>query len=87
MLATLGYDRRAVRAQTASTWALLAITYALTEPADDINWVYGLRGSPQRSMSPRAYILLVMAVYPMAFHWPAHAAFARLFPSPSDVRR
>src|SRR5438093_5596751 len=52
MLNTLGYDRRAIRAQTASTWALLVATYALTDPSDDINWVYGLSGSPQRSMSP-----------------------------------
>src|SRR5207244_10917249 len=87
MLNTLGYDRRAIRAQTASTWALLVATYALTDPSDDINWVYGLSGSPQRSMSPRTYLLIVMAVYPIAFHWPAHAAFRRLFSEPADVRK
>jgi hypothetical protein len=82
----LGYDRRAFRTQTACTWMLLVATYALTEPADDINWVYGLSGSPQRSMNPRLYLLLVMLLYPIAFHWPAHAVFRRAFPSPSDVR-
>src|SRR5919198_2769878 len=35
LIARLGYDRRAFRAQTAATWVLLGTTYALTEPADD----------------------------------------------------
>ena len=30
-------------------------------------------------------LLLVMLLYPIAFHWPAHAMFTRLFPSPSDI--
>src|SRR5207302_10892939 len=61
-LGRLGYDRRAFRAQTVATWALLVTTYALTEPADDINWVYGPIGSPQRSLSPRVYLVLLLAV-------------------------
>src|SRR5207247_1887208 len=85
MIARLGYDRRALRAQTAASCVLLVTTYALTTPSDDINWVYGLSGSPQRSIDPRTYLLLVIAVYPLAFHWPAHAAFTRMFPSPQDV--
>src|ERR671936_254563 len=58
----LGYDRRAFRWQMLLTWILLPLTYAVTEPAEDINWVYGLSGSPQRRFDPRAYLLLVMAV-------------------------
>ena len=81
----LGYDRRAFRAQTALTSILLVATYALTKPADDINWVFGLSGSTQHSMNPRAYLMLVMLTYPVAFHWPAHAAFSRLFSRHSDV--
>src|SRR5438876_5102071 len=79
----LGYDRRALRAQTLLTWALLVTSYAVTEPAEDVNWVFGLSGSPQRSIDPRVYLLIVMAIFPVAFHWPAHAVFARLFRSPS----
>ena len=83
----LGYDRRALRAQTLATWALLVTTYHVTEPGDDINWVYGLSGSPQHRINPTIYLLLVMAVYPIAFHWPAHVAFTRIFPAPSDINR
>jgi hypothetical protein len=84
-IARLGYDRRALPAQTLLTWTLLVVTYHATGPADDINWAYGPSGSRQRWTSPRKYLLLVMAVYPLAFHWPAHLVFTRLFPSPSDV--
>jgi hypothetical protein len=84
-VARVGYDRRALPSQTLVTWTVLFATYHLTDPADDINWVYGLTGSPQRWTNPRAYLLLVMAMYPIAFHWPAHVAFTRLFPSPSHI--
>jgi hypothetical protein len=84
MIGRLGYDRRSLAAQTVLTWTLLSATYVLTEPADDINWVYGLSGSPQQSMNRRAYLLLVMAVYPLAFHWPAHMVFRRVFPPPGE---
>jgi hypothetical protein len=75
----LGYDRRAFRRQMLVTWMLLATTYAVTDPEEDINWVYGLSGSPQHRLDPRVYLLLVMAVYPIAFHWPAHAVFTYMF--------
>jgi hypothetical protein len=81
----LGYDRRALAWQTLLTWALLPLTYAVTEPEEDINWVYGLSGSPQRRVDPRAYLLLVMTVYPAAFYFPAHVAFTQFLPSREDV--
>ena len=84
-VARLGYDRRAFRAQTLLTWTVLVATYHLTDPADDINWVYGLSGSPQRRIDRRVYLLFVMAMYPIAFHWPAHLALSHLFPKPSDA--
>ena len=80
--ARLGYDRRALRDQVRLTWALLLATYLLTEPAENVNWVFGPGGSPQRALDGRLYLLLVMALYPLAFHWPAHLMFDRLFPPP-----
>jgi hypothetical protein len=85
MVSRLGYERRALRTQTLLTWSLLVTTYHVTEPADDINWVYGFSGLPQRRIDPRIYLLFVMAIYPIAFHWPAHIAFTRVFSAPSDV--
>ena len=81
----LGYDQRAFRLQTLTTWMLLPLTYAITEPADDINWVYGVSGSPQQQIDGRVYLLLVMAGYTAVFHWPAHRVFTRVFPDRHDI--
>ena len=80
--ARLGYDRRALRDQTRLAWALLLATYLLTEPAENVNWVFGPDGSPQHAIDRRIYLLLMMAVYPVAFHLPAHVLFDHLFPPP-----
>ena len=84
-LSRLGYDRRAIWRQMLATWILLAVTYAVTDPVEDINWVYGLSGSPQQRLDRRVYLTLVMVLYPIAFHCPAHIAFTRVFPQSAHV--
>jgi hypothetical protein len=81
----LGYDRRAFQYQTLATWTLLPVTYAVSAPVDDINWVYGISGAPQQQIPPRVYLLLLMAVYPAVFHWPTHLVLTRTFPDRNDV--
>ena len=84
--ARLGYDRRALRDQTRVTWLLLLATYLVTDPRENVNWVFGPAGSPQHAIDRRIYLVLVMALSPVAFHVPAHLLFDRLFPLPkSDV--
>ena len=38
----LGYDRRAIVAQTVFAWVLLPVCYFFTSPADNVNWVFGV---------------------------------------------
>ena len=78
-----------VRSRTADVAELLADLEAvvgrahlLTEPAENVNWVFGPGGSPQHTVDRRLYLLLVMALYPLAFHLPADMMFDRLFPPP-----
>jgi len=85
MTARLGYDPRALRAQTLLTWSVLLGTYHLTNPGDNINWVYGPGASPQRKMDSRLYLVLIMLTYPIAFHVPAHLAFTRVFATPAEI--
>ena len=61
----LGYDRRAVWAQTGFAWLLLLLSYGLTSdphgPAGNLNMVYGLSPTEAQSwMSPGLWLLLVM---------------------------
>jgi hypothetical protein len=39
MIQRLGYDPRAWAFQTAVALVVLAVSYALTDPADNVNWV------------------------------------------------
>lgn len=85
MLARLGYDRRAWRAQTLFAWAVLLATWLLTTPQKNINWVYGWGTQPQRVMPPLVYLALLMAALPVAVFLPMHVLMRRLFASPDPV--
>ncbi|PYQ41699.1 MAG: membrane-associated protein [Acidobacteria bacterium] len=75
----LGYDRRAVLAQTALCWIVLHASYLLTSPAENVNWVFGPRAKPQRRLHPIAYLAALMAFFPLAVYWPSHLVLAALF--------
>lgn len=79
MLARFGYDRRALAYQTLLLWLVLPLTYAVTDPAKNINWVFG-PGEPQTIIAPPLYLLAMMILLPLCVHWPMHALLRRLFP-------
>lgn len=80
LLRRLGYDRRALPAQTALTWVLLPLTYLLTDPAENINLAFGLGQAPQTLLEPRLYLLLFMLAVPLLVIWPMHLVLRRIFP-------
>ena len=93
-LSRLGYDRRALGAQSVVAIVVLFISYffapAPPPSADHPNWavninyVYGLDDKhPQTMMSPRLWLLLLMAVA-VAIYLPTHFVLRRLFKAPSS---
>jgi hypothetical protein len=74
----LGYDRRAWLLQTLVALVVLPLTYALTDPADNVNWVYGPGRQPQTWISPRAYLALVMVFFPVVVYLPTHLLLSAL---------
>lgn len=81
MLHTLGYDPRALMAQTALAWVVFPFTYAITDPKDNINWVFGPGGQPQRRLSARIYLGLLLIVFPLIVYVPTHLLLRALFGS------
>ena len=81
MLYELGYDSRALPAQTALAWIVLPLTYLLSSPQDNINWVYGPWGGAQTRIPRLAYLGAVMIITPLCIYLPMHFllqfAFAR----------
>jgi hypothetical protein len=74
-----GYDRRALIYQTLLTWAVLIVTYVTTDPAKNINWVFGPGSKPQRVLPPLLYLGLEMAIIPVGVFLPTHLLLERRF--------
>ena len=73
-----GYDSRALGLQIVIATVVLPVTYLLTSPDDNINWVYGL-AVPQQSMPPWLYLILLWLGYVLVVYLPSHWIFRRLF--------
>ena len=74
----LGYEPDAWMAQTGLAWIVLPLTYGLTGPEDNINWVYGLAKSQHR-IPPLRYLALIMLALPMLVYLPTHLLLQALF--------
>jgi len=83
LLRRLGYDRRAIAIQCGLTGTVLPLSYAITDPRDNINWVFGPGTRPQHRLPPLLYLGLAMIAFPLLVHWPTHLICQRLFASRS----
>lgn len=77
MVARLGYDRRALLAQTLLAWAVLLFTYLVTDPSDNINFVFGLGDPPRTPLPQPLWLILQMALLPVCVYLPTHLFLAR----------
>lgn len=81
MLVRQGYDRRALPAQTVFAWVVLAASWVLTSPENNINWVHGVGPEEERMMPlpPFVYLVLYMALLPVVAFVPLHLLLRFLF--------
>lgn len=80
MIARLGYSPKALIAQTVLTWIVLPLTYVITDPEKNINWVFG-PGSVQRNrLSAMLYLGLLMIAFPALVYFPTHLLLQAFFP-------
>lgn len=78
-LRQLGYDSRGLLAQIILSWVILPASYLFTEPAKNINWVYGISEIPQTWMPEIIYLLLLMVLFPLLIFWPTHVLLKTVF--------
>ena len=78
LVVRLGYDRRAWIAQTLFAALWLPLTFALTGPDDNVNWVYGPGRRPQTVMPRWLYLLLIAILFPLVIYLPVHLLLSRL---------
>ncbi|GBE45278.1 hypothetical protein BMS3Bbin11_00359 [bacterium BMS3Bbin11] len=75
----LGYHRKALIGQTLLSWTVLPLSYLVSKPAANINWVFGFMDSPQQWLPAAAYVLFLMALYPLVLFLPTHLLLRRVF--------
>lgn len=79
MLFRLGYHHKAWLAQTALAWILLPLTYLLTDPVDNINWVFGPGGEAQQWVPGPVFVVILMILFPIIIYLPSHLFLNKLF--------
>jgi hypothetical protein len=60
-------------------WIVLPVTYLVTKPADNINWVFGPGSHPQRRLPQLLYLGLLMISFAAFVYVPTHWVLSRLF--------
>jgi hypothetical protein len=79
LVCQLGYQRKALFFQTVLAWIILPVTYVFTEPASNINWVFGIGHEPQTWLPEPLYVGLLMVLFPLVIYLPTHLVLNRLF--------
>jgi hypothetical protein len=79
LLARLGYERRAFFWQTLLAVIVLPVSYLVTNPRDNINWVYGFGEKPQTFLPAPLFVLFLTIAFPLVVYLPMHFLFSRIF--------
>lgn len=79
MISRLGYERRALVAQTILAWVVLPLSYWLTKPEENVNWVRGFNNGLQKRVRPTVYLGLLMIGFPVLIYLPTHFLLVTLF--------
>lgn len=75
----LGYDDRAFLAMTLLALIVFPVTYAVTKPEHNINWVHGWEGRIPLGLPPRVYLVLLMIAFPLFVFLPTHLLLRSIF--------
>jgi len=59
LLHRLGYDQRAFLWQTIVALVVLPLSYLVSNPQENVNWVYGLGENPQRILPAPLFVILL----------------------------
>jgi hypothetical protein len=83
MLHRLGYDHRAFLWQTLVAAIVLPLSYLVSSPRENVNWVYGFGEKPQTMLPPPLFVVLLILMFSLGVYLPMHLLFASIFGSAS----
>ncbi len=75
----LGYDIQAWKYQVVLGWIVFPLSYAVSSPKENINWVYGVKEVPQKWLPAPLYVAALMVLYPILVCYPTHRILKTFF--------
>ena len=75
----LGYDQRAFVFQTVVALVVVPLSYLLSNPQENVNWVYGFGQNPQKMLPAPLFMILLMLLFPLIVYLPSHLLFTTMF--------
>lgn len=79
MLQRLGYDSRALLAQTLVATVVLPLSYYFSDPRQNVNWVHGLGDKPRTRVAAPRFLIVLMIIFPLVIYLPTHLVFDKVF--------
>ena len=79
MVQRLGYDQRAFVWQTVVALVVLPLCYLVSNPQENVNWVYGFGQNPQKILPAPLFVIFLMLLFPLVIYLPTHLLFAKIF--------
>jgi len=80
----LGYDKRALIAQALVAVIVLPLSYWLSDPERNVNWVYGFGEKPQLRVPPLWFLAFLILMFPLAIYLPTHFVLDKFFGAASS---
>lgn len=75
----LGYDRRALMWQTVVAVVVLPLSYLVSTPQENVNWVYGFGEKPRKFLPAPLFAIVLMVLFPLVVYLPTHLLFSKIF--------
>jgi hypothetical protein len=79
LLLEWGYDTSAIYWQTIVAWLVLPLCYFITNPKENINWVFGFGNAPQKKIPSQLYFMLSLLFFPIVVYLPSHFLLNLIF--------
>jgi hypothetical protein len=75
----LGYDQRAFVWQAIVALVVLPLSYLISNPQENVNWVYGFGQKPQTILPAPLFVVILMVLFPLLVYLPTNLLFTRIF--------
>ena len=78
-LARIDFHHRAFVFQTVVALVVVPLSYLLSNPQENVNWVYGFGQNPQKMLPAPLFMILLMLLFPLIVYLPSHLLFTTMF--------